>query len=53
MILKNSNPVNQAADQRFIKLRDGSGLAFDKILQFPDLLHLIVLDDASTSAFRR
>ena len=36
----------QAADQRLIKLCDGGRLAFDEILQVPDLLHLLVLDDA-------
>lgn len=46
MSLKDSDLLNQAADQRLIKLRDGGRLAFDEILQFPDLLHLLVLDDA-------
>ena len=36
----------QAADQRLIKLCDGGRLAFDEILQVPDLLHLFILDDA-------
>ena len=36
----------QAADQRLIKLCDGGRLAFEIILPVPDLLHLLVLDDA-------
>ena len=46
MILEDGDLFDQAADQRFIKLCDGGGLAFDEILQVPDLLHLFVLDDA-------
>lgn len=46
MILENGNLLNQAADQRLVKLGDCAGLLFDEILQFPDLLHLLVLDDA-------
>lgn len=46
MILEDGNLLNQAADQRLIKLRDGGRLFLDKILQFTDLLHLLVLDDA-------
>ena len=36
----------QAADQRLIKLCDGGRLAFEIILPVPNLLHLLVLDDA-------
>ena len=46
MIVEYCDLGNQAADQRLIKLRDGGRLAFDEILQFPDLLHLLVLNDA-------
>lgn len=46
VILENGDFGNQAADQRPVKLGDGAGLLFYEILQFPDLLHLLVLDDA-------
>ena len=41
-ILEDGDLFNQAADQRLIKLCDGEGLALDKILQIPDLLHLFI-----------
>ena len=46
MVLKECDFLNQAADQRFVKLRDGDRLAFDEILQVQDLLHLFIFDDA-------
>lgn len=46
MIVENGDLSNQAADQRLIKLCDGGRLALDEILQVPDLLHLLILDDA-------
>ena len=33
MILENGDLGNQAADQRFVKLRDGGGLLPDEILK--------------------
>ncbi len=45
MILENGNLGNQAADQLLVKLRDGSRLALDEILQVTNLLHLFVLDN--------
>lgn len=46
MLLENCDLFNQVADQCLVKLCDGGGLAFDKILQVTDLLHLFILDDA-------
>ena len=46
MLLEYRDYLNQAADQRLIKLRDGDRLAFDEILQVADLLHLFIFDDA-------
>lgn len=46
VVLENGDLLDQAADQRLIKLVDGAGLLFDEILQFPDLFHLLILDDA-------
>ena len=46
MVLKDCDFLNQAADQRFVKLRDGDRLAFDEILQSQDLLHLFIFYDA-------
>ena len=36
VILKDRDLRDQALDQRFVKLRDGAGLALDKILQVLD-----------------
>ena len=46
VIIENGDLGNQAAGQRFVKLRDGGRLALDEILQVPDLLHMFILDDA-------
>ena len=46
VIVEYCDLCNQAADQRFVKLCDGSRLALDEILQVPDLFHLFILDDA-------
>ena len=45
-ILEYCNLLNQAADQRLIEFLDGGSLFLDEILQFPDLLYLLVLDNA-------
>ncbi len=45
MILKDRDLRDQALDQRFVKLRDGAGLALDKILQVLDQAHLLILDN--------
>ena len=45
MVLEDGDLFNQTADQCLIKLCDGGGLSLDEILQIPDLLHLLVLDD--------
>ncbi len=44
MILKDSDLLNQAFDQRLVKLCDCGGLALDEILQVADLLHLLIPD---------
>lgn len=46
VILKDRNLCDQALDQCLVKLCDGGRLAFDEILQIPDLLHLFIFDDA-------
>ena len=46
MIFVNRDLRDQAADQRLVKLCDGSRLALNEILQATDLLHLFILDDA-------
>ena len=46
MVLKDCDFLNQAADQRFVKLCDGGRLVLNEILQVPDLLHLFIFDDA-------
>lgn len=45
-VLENGDFLNQAADQRLIKLRDGGRLAFDEILQVLDKMHLFIFDHA-------
>ncbi len=46
MVLKYCDLFNQAADQRLVIFCDGGRLALDEILQVPDLLHLLIFDDA-------
>ena len=46
MLLEYRDYLNQAADQRFVKLCDGGRLVLNEILQVPDLLHLFIFDDA-------
>lgn len=46
VILENGDLGNQAADKCLVKFCYGGRLALYEILQVPDLLHLLVLDDA-------
>ena len=46
VILKDGDPCDQALDQRLVKLRDGSGLLPDKVLQVSYQPHLLVPDYA-------